>query len=233
MRQSKNEKIDALLEEAAKISIEELIEDYPNLNELEGQYEFSSKHSKKMNKLFKKAKKLEIEGEIDAWHKFRKFSFNAAAVICMLFTVFTLVAFTVPEIRVAITNYFVEKNEEHIVINTESNTNNNEMTDGTPKYIPEGFEIISIIKTDIMIDAVYQNNDNDFIYYTRNAGETMLTIDNENNDFNEINISEYPGYISEKHNEITVVFHDGEYTYHIVSNIDREEIIKIAVSLLN
>lgn len=232
MKQSKRELIDELFKEAAEKSLSDIIKKYPTLEELEGKYEFSNKHNKKMKRFFKKAEKVESRGNIDAWHTFRRMSFNAAAVLCMLFTILTLVAFTVPEIRVEITNYIVEKNEEHIVISTESNMYKGEIIKGAPKYIPEGFEVNSYTETEIILDIMYSSGDNRFIYYTRSAGETMLTLDNENSNFTNINIAEHLGYISQKNDEVTIIFHDGEYTYYIVSDIDRDEMIKIAVSII-
>lgn len=211
MKPSKRELIDELLNDAADTALKDLVGEYPSLEELEGKYTFSNKHNRKMKRLFKKADRLEDAGNVDAWHTFRRMSFNAAAVLCMVFTIFTLVAFTVPEIRVAITNYIVERNEEYVVINTESNMYNGQVIEGAPKYIPEGFEIVDYMSAENTIIVTYENN-NSFIYYIRNTGDVSVTVDNELSDFDEISIDKFTGYICEKNNEITIIFHDGTYT---------------------
>lgn len=232
MKQSKRERIDKIFSDASDVALNGLIDEYPTLEELADKYEFSDKHTKKMNRLFKKAEKIESRGHADAWHTFRRLSFNTAAVICMIFTMFTLVAFTVPEMRVAITNYIVEQNEEFIVINTESNMHNGEIIEGTPKYIPEGFEIVDYMPAENTIIIRYENNDNRFIHFIRNKGDSSVTVDNESSEFEKTHIHDFVGYVCKKNNEITVIFHDGTYTYHIVSNINEEEVLIIAESII-
>lgn len=232
MKKSKREKIDKLFEDASAMSLDNLINEYPSPEELEGMYDFSDKHNKKMKKLFRKADKIENGISKDFWHTFRRISFNAAAVLCMLFTVFTLVAFTVPEIRVAITNYIVEENYEYVAINIESDMYESEIIEGAPRYIPEGYKIIDTIITEAIIDIVYENSSGKFIYYTRNTGETFLTLDNEDSDFKPIHILKIKGYIKDKNGEISLVFHDDEYTHTITSNADKKVIIEIAESII-
>ncbi len=233
MKYSKEEKIDKLFRDAAEKSLDDLIKENPSLEELEGKYEFSDKHNKKMEKLFKRAKRIERGGNSDNWHTFRRISYNTAAVICMLFTVFTLVAFSVPEIRVAITNYIIEDKQEYIVINTTSNVYNGAIIDGVPKYIPAGYKIIDVIDEEITLNVFYERNGEYFISFSRNAGEVSINIDNESTDFKEIYIGQYQGYINEKEQNIAIIFHDGNYTYAISTNDTKEELILIAKSLIN
>lgn len=232
MKQTKREKIDELFKEAAKQSLDDMIDEYPSLEELEGNYEFSHKHNKKMERLFKKAYRTEENADTDLWHRFRRLSFNAAALICMLFTILTLVAFTVPDIRIAITNYVVMQNEDHTVINTTSDIYNGEVIEEVPRYIPNKFILLEYTIGEGTVFARYTDDKEGFIHYTRTKGNSSINLDNEDTKIERLKIREFDGFVFEKNGVATIIFHDTEYTYLLSATVSRKELIKIAESII-
>lgn len=233
MKLSKMEQIDELFREASKTSIDDLINQYSTAEELEDKYEFSKKHTNKMEKLFRKSNKIENYHTSNFGHRFRRISYNAAAVLCILFTIAVLTAFTVPTVRVKLANYFLEETNEYIEINTDSDNTSAEQIEGTPDYIPYGFYIDEVVESDTLLRINYINSNNDSILFVRYNGETTIQIDNEDIKFLKILISNYNGYMSEKNGIITIIFHDGEFTYRIISCENEDETMKIAESLIN
>lgn len=233
MKKDKNEIFDKVLGQASKIALTDLINEYPTIEELEGKYTFSKKHQRRITSILKKdnTKRRYIESE--KWHKIRRFSFNAAAVVCMIFTLSTLLAFAVPPIRIAITNFVLERNSEYIDMDAQSCDEVYPYNDieCAPSYIPKGFAIQEISSTETMSVIAYVNDDDKIIRVTRYAGEVGFTLDGEDIDFDDIMINDNKGYISIKNEQITIMFYDNVYTYQIVSETNKFEAIKIAESI--
>ncbi|MEX1377676.1 MAG: DUF4367 domain-containing protein [Eubacteriales bacterium] len=230
MKKKSEDMIDEILEGASRISMDSIINNYPSVEELKEKYDFSKKHNKRMEKLFRKSKKVEGNYNYDAWQKFRKFSFNAAAVICMIFTLFTLLAFTVPPIRVTIANYIVEYNEKYVELNTNHDNNIDDIY-GAPQYIPEGYMVKDIVETKSLLKIIYINDDGKEIYFDRYNGEVNITVDNENSEFKKITIKEFTGYTITKNGQSTIVFYTDTYTYSLIADLEYSEIILIAESI--
>jgi len=232
MKQTVREINDVLISKAAEKSLDELLTSLPEISELEDKYEFSIGHQRKMNRLFSKAKRRSgTEG--DSWKKFRRFSYNAAAVICMFFTVFALAAFTIPPVRTALANYVLEYSEKYVKIGISSEENEASFTEyeGEPGYIPEGYVVKDVKDFDSVFMIEYINEGEQFIKFSRYIGDVKIALDNEDSDFKEIYINGLKGYSTEKKGLVNIVFHDGTYTYTLFSEASYEETFKIAESI--
>jgi len=223
---------DAIISEAAEKSLDELLTSLPEMSALEGKYEFSAEHQRKMNRLFLKAER-QNRTENDGWEKFCRFSYNAVAVICMFFTVFALAAFTVPPLRTAIANYVLEYNEKYIKIDITSDDNQSSYAkqEYEPGYIPDGYALSEIKQMGQTLSIEYINDYGQTIRYARYTGDVNITLDNEGSDFKEIYINGMKGYSTEKKGLVNIVFHDGIYTYTLISEASFEETFKITESI--
>lgn len=103
--------------------------------------------------------------------------------------------------------------------------------EGAPSYIPEEYEIQEITNSETKLRISYINEIEKIILYTRYIGEVSLTVDNEDTNFDKITISSYEGYINNKNNEVTLIFHVGKFTYKIILHANEEETIKMAESI--
>ncbi len=236
MTYSTTEKNDSLIKAAAAECINDLISQYPAIEELDKKYEFSHIHNKRLNRLFEKSKRKENSKKTDRWKKFRKINFNLAAIISMFFILSVLAAFSTPQIRTAITNYMIEHNENYtkLVISSEKEGENNfsdKIFKMSPQYIPKGYSVFEIFETADEYKITYVDDANNTIYLYRFAGNADLLIDNNRKDLDKILINNHNGYIWSEDNSIILVCYYKNYIYRIEGNIDDDEIVLMAESI--
>ena len=231
-----NEKIfDLMLEEASKLYVENLVAEYPSPEELEGKYTFSPKFEawiegiikSERRRLKRKAFKRTLNIVLNIGQK-------AATIMCCAFALSLLLAFTVPPIRVAILNFVTETNEDYIEMDLKTKEETNGIIGNIDIDMPKDFEIIDIDKTDALLSITYQNNEGATIFLERYIGTAGTIIDSENSGFKKIAIGEEDGYILLKNDKTTVICHDEDYGYTIISSdISHEELIEIAEDIID
>ena len=100
-----------------------------------------------------------------------------------------------------------------------------------PTYIPDGFEMAD----EIVVEDIYgiQNYEKGKHYITLeqdivNAG---IAIDSEDMGREDVMIQGYQGQLNSKQGKIILIWATGEYVFTLSSDLDREEVLKIAESI--
>jgi hypothetical protein len=236
MKKIEDDILDVFIKHASKAYLDEMVDEYPNPKSLIGKYEFSSEFEKWANETIKKEEKRNKKTS-QSWNKVKKVSFRVASVAYLLIASSIFVAFTVPPVREKLTNYIVTYTADN---NIELNLQNEEeeqdcSTDKLSKfyldkYHVEGFNIINIENYEIMLILTYQNDRGEEIRFERHVGTPSIITDGEKSEFSSITINNNEGYISYNKSETltTIFWHDEEYSYIIMSKIDKNKVIELA-----
>ncbi|MEA5023271.1 hypothetical protein SDC9_11162 [bioreactor metagenome] len=101
-----------------------------------------------------------------------------------------------------------------------------------PEYIPSGFKIVNTETYSSTKIIYYANEQGEQIEFNQYTSETMeLMIDTEEAQVGKVLIHGVEGLISEKEGFTTIVWHDQEHSFYLASEIEREELIKMAKSV--
>ena len=236
MKEFKESLFDLVLTYASKELVDEIVSKYPEPEEVRGRYEFSPEFEKWAEDLIRKEKKRSHNKKHkSAWNMVLIIIKRAAVAICIMFSVSSLMAFAIPSIRISLANYFIEQNEKFISMelqedNKEKNSDLN-YSDVIP-YLPEGFVIAKEIDNDNLLVIQYMNDKNETIQFERYTGTASLTLDNEESGFEQTMINNNICYISVKNGSNTIVFNNENYGYMISSEINMDELKKMAESIL-
>lgn len=101
-----------------------------------------------------------------------------------------------------------------------------------PSYIPEGYELISSNIGFSGNTKTYSNNKNIIIYSQSLNDGTQIYLDTEDAYSEKVNINEIEGICITEKNEITVFLADELYHYTVTGTAEKDEIIKVAKSIL-
>ncbi|EHL07730.1 hypothetical protein HMPREF0322_01624 [Desulfitobacterium hafniense DP7] len=98
-----------------------------------------------------------------------------------------------------------------------------------PEYIPEGFKIVNTETYASTKIIYYANEQGEQIEFSQYTSETMeLMIDTEDAQVEKVLIHGVEGLMSEKEGFTAVVWHNQEHSFYLASEIEREELIKMA-----
>lgn len=101
-----------------------------------------------------------------------------------------------------------------------------------PSYIPEGFKIINTVLNSSAKTIFYANEEGLQITFRQYNSEKMeLMIDTEDVQIERILINGVEGLISEKEGLTILVWHDYGNSFYLGSEIEREEIVKMAKNI--
>ena len=186
---------------------------------------FSPEHKRNMQKLFKNER--------------RKYNLRRATVVTSKIAIFIilLAAITVSlspnsveALKTKFLNFFYDKDAPDMEITfteTKNNSYSNDMVD--IGYIPDGFELV---KHKEGINNLFLNfaNEKDYIQLKRNNLSLKMAVNTETGILENIRIKGYEGFYIVKNTETILLWHDGVYTYRINSNLEKNNIVKIAES---
>lgn len=99
-----------------------------------------------------------------------------------------------------------------------------------PHYIPEGYRIVES-DVSIMKGILYQDEFENRIAYTLDIYSEEAYLDTEEVDYKEVKINNMIGRLYKKENKQAILFHNNEYIFHISSDLEKEELIKVAKSV--
>ncbi|MDD5927207.1 MAG: DUF4367 domain-containing protein [Firmicutes bacterium] len=94
---------------------------------------------------------------------------------------------------------------------------------------PKGFEIVSESEENGSTEIEYRNLEK-VIYYdqTGNVESMGISIDNENNELQEITVNGYRGYIAQKGENSHIIWSDGISCFELFGNVDKAFLKEIA-----
>lgn len=187
---------------------------------------FSPEHERNMQKLFKNER--------------RKYNLRRATVVTSKIAVFIILLAVisvsisprvVEALKTKFLNFFYDKDAPNTEIrfsDTEHNSYSNDMVD--IGYISEGFDI----KIDRMgKDNLFLNFEKEESYISLNMStmDFKTAINTEKGTLENIKINNCDGVYIVSTNISAILWNDGIYTYRILSNIEKEELLKIAESI--
>lgn len=87
---------------------------------------------------------------------------------------------------------------------------------------PEGYEVVREEKGVNNYSIEYANNDGKIILYFQSGSveNRDVSLDNEDSNFNEIQVNGYKGYAYSKNGNVALSWTDGIYMYYITGNCD-------------
>ena len=102
-------------------------------------------------------------------------------------------------------------------------------------YVPEGYDIRSIVFGGCAAVLNYENENEDTIEFMYGiASNSSISIDNERHTYKEIkhNGQTYYLYIATEENDwSTIIWYRGDYVYSVNAHFDENELVKIAESV--
>lgn len=158
---------------------------------------------------------------------------KAAAILCILLTVSSIVLMSVGATRNAIFNAIINWQEKYTEIGFSETSEANSLY--RPAYLPEGFSENSVSMLGAMTMIIYENKDGIQIYFNQaKAGTDTTYVDNENTDAYEIKISDDKAYLFKGKTEQDsnmLIWETNSTVFRLTSVIDSEELVRIGESL--
>lgn len=160
---------------------------------------------------------------------------KAAACLCIILTVSSIVLMSVGATRNAIFNALIRWNEQYTEIQFGDASVNDSFY--RPLYLPEGFGEKSVEASASFTTIVYMNSSGVKIVFDQQpAGTGTTLIDNENTDYVGIQLSGNPGYLFEaktKSDSSVLIWEEEGVVFELMSTISREELVRIGESIKN
>lgn len=203
--------------QACMLSHEEWINSLPTDIE---PYNFSKKYNRSINRLFSK-----MRG--DKYHKLTKNSVRIIIIAAILLSL-TITALAVPVSR----DYIIRRFTSYSAY-TIADREDMEMVEGiTVGYVPEGFELTKKHISKNAANMEYYNSEGLYIDIDKCPVSSKVAFDTELYHTEKIlNKSiEYVLYRAEE-NIYGVIWNDGKYTYIILGNISKDDILKMAYEI--
>ena len=109
-----------------------------------------------------------------------------------------------------------------------------ELTSFTINYIPEGFELVNINEGRKMLIYSYlgENNQEFYIKLLDSSGEGKAYYDTEGVEVKEIMLKGSQGYTWQTDEMNYLIWHQDGIECHIVGNLNKDEILKVAENIL-
>ncbi|MCM1286354.1 MAG: DUF4367 domain-containing protein [Acetobacter sp.] len=179
-------------------------------------YEFTKSFEKEMNRLIDKMRK-------DKYHKLTRKSVQTLIIAAIILS-FATTAFAIPSSR----KYIIKQFKDHFSYSVVEIDDVESVESIIVGYIPEGFKKTYEDESQLGIIYEYKNNKNWFSV-SKDKLDTEVNFDSLEKEYIIINDTEYLLFTTDGTNG--VIWNNGLYTYSISGNINKNELIKIAVEV--
>lgn len=99
-----------------------------------------------------------------------------------------------------------------------------------PTYIPKGYIVDDINIEDGIITTRFVCGTDYIFFIQMNYSNAVVDVDNTNYETNRIKLADKEGYFSKEYEETIFTYYEGDYSFTISGNLDRDEISKIVNS---
>lgn len=213
--------LDEYLDEAAKNAAGASYGD-----ENDADVEFSQMHEAKMERFFAAQRKKQSA------KKYRRILKAAACVLLAVAVGSGVTIFSVDALRTRFLNFVFDPSKPNTDYNFSDYAQNRYFdSDITLNYIPEGFKLADKVKSTYSTNLKFMSDSNMYFQISATDIDVNSNIDTENATIEAITINGYDGVYISKDNINVIVWHDNRYSYTVVGNISKENIIKIAKNL--
>ena len=202
--------------------------------EEESKVSFSKAFEERMQKqlnIFKHEEKRERRTNI--LRRIRKVAVNVAACLFAIIIISSAFVATSEAAKIEVMNTLIDvfniKTDFRFSYSDNNQANETNLS-SMLGYIPVGLEIVDELNLETYDEVEYDSNTGIFMSF-RKQESGSVTIDTENTDAYELLIGEYNCYVSEKEDDIIIIFEDGIYAYTLKSNLSFEEIKKVLLNL--
>lgn len=217
----KDKTLDNLLYYAAQEASKELVNEMPEPERVE----FSDEHKKKMEKLFKKQKRVPIKSYL------RRIS----AIVAVLIVLSGISIASVQAWRIRFLNFVMHINESNPELRyKENDTEGNfySAEDVNLEYVPGGFKLSESRNNNGKIYLRFENGDLTFSLYIRQIDST-LNVDTENAGAKVIKLNGKDAFLTEKGDIISLLWNNDMHSFALSGNLSENEIVKIAENIKN
>lgn len=169
-------------------------------------------------------------------NKFNNIVTKAAAIFLVLALSMTVLTVSVDAFRVRALNLIMENKGKYLDISIDEknpieNGRNLDPKGYSPNYIPKEFEISNIDNFGKTTIITYTNDNNDSIMFNQAPIGANYQIDSENAELKDIDINGIEGIAIMKEGFTTLFWNNQEYGFILYSNIEMEELLKVAQSI--
>lgn len=220
---------DALLKIAVSDAMKNEMDALPTNEELNTVYIPSTELNQRIAKMIH-------QGMKKSKHKrYSKKMRKLAAGIVIIFALSSITVLSVEATRTVILNTIVEQFSQYTEIKFEESDSEKQADIYRPTYLPEGYEEVSMHTSGSTVVLIYSDKtDNEISFIQRPAVEGTALVDNERNEYLELEIAGNKAYLFEanKGRIVNVLLWKVEGTgFELFSQISTEELIKIANSV--
>lgn len=212
--------LDTLFEEASKTILESDGMD----TEVE-KVEFSSEHNENMDKLFREMRRKE------RLRAFPKKAMRVAGIVVLVVAFISGTIYSVEAWRNKFFNFILDLNSPDSAIEFKDNKQEELYKERVDlEYIPEGMELVENEVSKNSTSLVFANKD---VYFKLKINQLKANsrINTEDVSAENIDINNYPGVFLKNEKENTLIWHDSKYVIRIISNLEKQEMVKIAQNI--
>ena len=165
----------------------------------------------------------------------KKITLKVAVFIGILLIGFVITFTTVEAFKVTVLNFIFEQKEKFSLISLSDNSHDDVQakldTKYYPHYLPDGYEIKNTFITDVRVEMLYANKNDEIISYSCFETDAEAGIDTENRTITNISINGFEGNIFSKDGHRILVFKSNEHIFVVDGYMTQAEIIKVAESI--
>jgi len=194
-------------------------------------HEFSRGFLHRMRRLIREERRTPVMRD------FVKYSRRAAVVLVLLLTLTFTTVVSVDALRTrffeVVTRVYHEITRLHFFEEKTPLEEETAFVAKVPTYVPAGFSMIASGESAINYYAVYENAESMQIIYQQDLAENLgMGLDTEDTSMEKIYIGVYEGrYFSNKEEQQLILFGES-YVYHLMGPVSKEELVKMAESIV-
>lgn len=165
--------------------------------------------------------------------RFAKGAGKAAACLCILLAVSSVILMSVEATRIAIFNAVLSWHAQYTEI--EYGASDAKAGIYRPAYLPAGYHEQELRPAGIITMIVYENEAGDQIVFTQEeAGHGKTAVDNEHTDYSKVQVSGNEGHLfqaQDEGNASILIWEDHGIVFNLIAVLDGEELIRIGDSI--
>lgn len=192
-------------------------------------HKYSKKFKRKMNRLLKEEKRS------PSFNRFVNYGKKVAMIFLIVASVIFATTMSIEAYRARFFEKVIEILEDYtsITFDTDEDVVVEDLVPIAPEYIPEGFSVYEEEIHSTRNTVIYRNQEDIEIFYEQMIlGHGQVILDTEGIEIEHIDIGSYEVMIFTNKGFTQLHWDNGRYMYSLISSIDRDELIKIAESII-
>lgn len=225
MKKHDEQLFEQLIRHASGEWLDEMADDSSEDIRTQNDLSFSSGFLTWADELAKKEDRRERRRRLSA--RLKKTGQRVAVVACILIAVCSLAAFSIPPVRVALTNLLIEQNPVYYDIKIPVEGNQNGTIESFFSFMPKDFKVVDVSENDVSLFILLENDKGETVRFERVNSSVGATIDSQERIMEPVDINGIQGFCASKNGENIITFNNDDYYYIVSSVVDKELLIKI------